>query len=52
VPARLAIGSSLRGYVNERPLVEAKDSTFASGTYGFATNGATAHFDNFRATQP
>jgi 3-keto-disaccharide hydrolase len=47
-----AIGSSLRGYVNERPLVEAKDMAFAEGTYGLATSRATARFDNVRVTQP
>ena len=47
-----AIGDSLRGYVNDRPLVEAKDSTFTSGTYGLATSRATANFANFTVTQP
>jgi hypothetical protein len=47
-----AIGTSLRGYVNGRPLVEAIDDDFAEGTYGLATSRATARFDNFRVTQP
>jgi hypothetical protein len=47
-----AVGDSLRGYVNDRPLVEAIDDDFAAGTWGLATSRAAAQFDNVRVTQP
>jgi hypothetical protein len=47
-----AVGNALRGYVNDRPLVEAIDNDFAAGTWGLATSRATAQFDNVRVTQP
>jgi hypothetical protein len=47
-----AIGSSLRGYVNNQPLVEVIDNDFAEGTWGLATLGTAARFDDVRVTQP
>ena len=47
-----AIGTSLRGYVNGRPLVEAIDDDFTAGTYGLATSRTAASFDNVTAMQP
>ena len=47
-----AVGNSLRGYVNDRPLVEATDNNFVEGTWGLATSQTAAEFDNVRVTQP
>ncbi|HSC05203.1 MAG TPA: hypothetical protein VLD59_00095, partial [Steroidobacteraceae bacterium] len=47
-----AVGSSLRGYVNNQPLVEAIDNDFAEGSWGLGTLSAAAQFDDVRVTQP
>jgi pectate lyase len=47
-----AVGNSIRGYVNNQPLVEAIDDDFADGTYGLATLATAAQFDDFTVTQP
>jgi hypothetical protein len=47
-----AVGNSIRGYVNNRPLVEAIDNDYAQGTWGLVTSLAAAQFDNVRVTQP
>ena len=46
------IGTSLRGYVNGRMLLEATDDTFAVGSYGIAMYKAAVHVDDFNVTQP
>jgi hypothetical protein len=47
-----AIGSSLRAYVNGNLVLEAKDSSHASGKYGLATYKTAARFDDLVAWQP
>jgi hypothetical protein len=47
-----AVGSSLRAYVDGRLLAEASDTSHTTGTYGLATYGTSAHFDDVVATQP
>jgi hypothetical protein len=47
-----ALGNSLRVYVNGRHVLEANDTTFAKGRYGFATYKTSAQFDDFLAAQP
>jgi hypothetical protein len=46
-----AIGTSLRVYIDDRPIVEATDSSFVAGRYGLAMYKASAAFDRFIATQ-
>jgi hypothetical protein len=46
------IGTSLRGYVNKRFLVEANDSSHAAGRYGLATNRTAVRFDDVLVQQP
>ena len=47
-----AIGSSLRAYVNGNVVLEASDSSHASGKYGLATYKTAATFDDFVAWEP
>lgn len=47
-----AVGTSLRAYINDRFLLEAADSSHASGKYGIVTYRASATFDDFAVTQP
>jgi pectate lyase len=47
-----AIGSSLRAYVNNQQLLEAEDTTFASGIYGFAMYKTASKFDDLRVFEP
>lgn len=46
------IGSSLRAYVNDRLLLEAKDTQFPMGQYGVVTYKAAALYDDFKVVQP
>jgi hypothetical protein len=47
-----AIGASLRAYVNGNVVLEATDSSHASGRYGLATYRTAATFDDFIAWEP
>jgi hypothetical protein len=47
-----AIGTSLRAYVNGNVVLEANDSSYASGKYGLATYRTAATFDDFLAWEP
>lgn len=47
-----ALGSSLRGYVNDRLVLEARDSSHRVGAYGLGTFGAAADFHDVSVTQP
>ncbi len=47
-----AVGNLLRVYVDGRLLVEATDSTHATGRYGLATYRTVADFDDVVVTQP
>jgi hypothetical protein len=46
------VGTSLRGYLNDRFLLEATDNTHREGHYGMATYNAAAKFDDVSITQP
>jgi hypothetical protein len=46
------VGTKLRGYVNDRPLLEASDSSHAAGRYGLATNQTAVRFDDVLVQQP
>lgn len=43
---------TLRGYVDDRLVLQAWDVAHVSGRYGLATFGTAAQFDNFHANQP
>ncbi|MEV7229504.1 family 16 glycoside hydrolase [Polymorphospora sp. NPDC051019] len=45
-----AFGTSLRGFVDGRPVVSATDGTIGSGRIGLATYYASASFDDVRVT--
>lgn len=47
-----ALGSQLRGYVNGRLILEARDTTHRAGIYGLATYKAAADFHDVLVTQP
>jgi hypothetical protein len=47
-----AIGSSLRAYVNGTLVLEASDSSYASGRYGFATYRTAARYDDLIVWEP
>ncbi|HEU4625056.1 MAG TPA: hypothetical protein VFS52_09855 [Steroidobacteraceae bacterium] len=47
-----AVGNSLRGYVNGRLVVEARDSSIAAGRYGMAMYKTAARFDDLLALEP
>ena len=47
-----ALGSVLRGYVNGRLLLEARDQSHRIGKYGLGTFATAAGFDNVHVTQP
>jgi hypothetical protein len=47
-----AIGDRLRVFVDNEPVAETRDATFASGRSGLATNNAAASFANYRSYQP
>jgi hypothetical protein len=46
------VGNQLRGYVNGNLLLQATDSSLASGISGLMTNKAAAQFDDYVAYQP
>jgi hypothetical protein len=51
--ARLEIvGTTLRGYINGRLVVQAQDTSIAGGKYGLATSKTAAKFDDFRVQRP
>jgi pectate lyase len=47
-----ATGSELRGYVDGVLMLEATDTTFATGQSGLATFKAAARFGDYEAYQP
>ena len=47
-----AIGSSLRVFVDGEQFLEARDTSFPTGRYGFVTLRAAAEFDDLLASQP
>lgn len=47
-----AVGSTLRGYVNEQFLFNATDNSHPNGRYGLITYQTTAAFDDVRVHQP
>lgn len=51
--ARLeVVGTTLRGYINGRLVVQAQDDSLAGGKYGLATSKIAAKFDDFRVQRP
>ncbi len=46
------VGTSLRGYVNNRLVLEATDSTHAAGRFGLGSYRAAAEADDFKVIQP
>lgn len=46
------VGTALRAYIDNRFLLEAVDSSHATGKYGLVTYRTTATFDDFVSTQP
>jgi hypothetical protein len=46
------IGNTLRGYVNGQLVVEANDSSIASGRYGMTMYKTAARFDDLKAYEP
>lgn len=46
------VGTSLRAYVNNQLLLEATDSTHATGRFGLGSFRTAAEADDFKATQP
>lgn len=47
-----ALGSEVRGYVNGRLLVQAHDTTFATGRSGLVTYKAAAEYTGFKTFRP
>jgi hypothetical protein len=47
-----AVGTTLRGYVNNQFFVEASDASHAAGRYGLATNLTAVQFSDMRVQQP
>lgn len=47
-----AIGQALRVYVNGQLTLEARDTSFAEGTYGLVTYKTATRYDDFIALQP
>lgn len=46
------VGNQIRAYVNDRFLMEATDSSHATGKYGLVTYKAAATFDDFDVKEP
>jgi hypothetical protein len=46
------VGSRVRAYVNNRPVLEAVDATLPRGITGAVTYRAAADFADYRAIQP
>jgi len=46
------IGDQLRGYVDDKLLLEARDSVLTRGQYGLLTYKTTAQYDDFSAVAP
>jgi pectate lyase len=47
-----AVGESLKVYLNGRPILQATDATFPTGSIGLATSSASAEFDELLVIAP